>query len=767
VLVLAGGPLGYGYWVLDASRPALNGTLPLAGLGAQVEIQRDAEGVPTLTAANRLDLARATGFVHGQERFFQMDLLRRAGAGELSALIGGPGLKIDRERRIHRFRARAEAMMTGLSTEERALLDAYTAGVNAGLAKLGHLPWEYTLLRVAPAAWRAEDTALVTFAMYFDLQADDAAAQIASQAEQITLGPALANFLYPKGGPRDAAIDGSLLPEPPMPANTEKQGMLAPDPFNESIPGSNNFAVSGKLTDSGSAIVENDMHLALRQPHIWFRARLRIPGSLDITGVTLPGEPFVVVGSNTHIAWAFTDSFIETGDAVILETPPNDGLHYKTPDGLKPFEKHVEKICVAHAACEDLAIRETIWGPVVGKDANLNEIAWRWVAHDPSAVRLSGLLGLERAQNFRDALDAAHGAGMPQQNLVVGDSAGHIAWTVIGQIPKRVGLDDQLPHSWADGTHGWNGYLATSDIPEIIDPPNNRLWSANARMVGGASLALLGDGGYVSPVRARAIEDDLNARDHFAETDLLAIANDTRAHELDPWQSLLLATISNHAGSEKFLAMRHYVTDWGGNAVPSSVGYRLVREFRGEVINRIYGGLAEPVSARIGIKPPISNQANYVALRLMRDRPRGLVPPPFGDWEDVAHAALQAVRTDVETQAGGDLEKFTWGARNHTGIHHPLARAVPLLGMITDPPDIPVAGDNLVPRVAVPGFGASERMIVSPGHEEHALFNMPAGQSDNPLVPYYGAGEQTWVEGTPAPLLPGPVAWRMRLVPGE
>lgn len=755
---------GAGYWVLDASRPMLNGTQALPGLAANVEVQRDAMGVPTLTAANRVDLARALGFVHGQERFFQMDLLRRAGAGELSALVGGAALQADRARRVHRLRARAHEMAAALPSDQRALLDAYTAGVNAGLAGLGHAPWEYTLLRETPEPWRVEDTALVVFAMYFDLQASDADAQIARQAEQLSLGPALANFLYPAGGPGDAPLDGSVLPAPALPSTPHSQSWNLPH-LAEDVPGSNNFAVSGKLSDTGAAIVENDMHLAIRQPHIWFRARLRVPGSLDITGVTLPGTPFVIVGSNTHIAWAFTNSFIETGDAVIIEQAGADPLLYKTPDGPKKIEKISEQICVAHGECETLVVRQTIWGPIVGKDANLNPVAWHWVADLPNAVKLDGLMGLEAAGSVREALDAAHRAGMPQQNLVVGDSAGHIGWTVIGQIPRRKGLNDQLPHEWSDGSHGWDGFLSASEIPEVIDPADGRLWSANARMLGGSAYALLGDGNYASPVRARAIADDLHAHSHFSETDLLAIANDTRAHELDPWQALMMAVIARHPDGRKFLAMRPYVADWGGAAVPESVGYRLVRQFRDEVISRIYGGLAEPVTARIGIKPPVARQANAVALQLVQAQPAGLVPPPFGAWEDLLRACVVAVGAEVDAQAGGDVAAFTWGARNHTGIHHPLAKAVPLLGWLTDPPDVPVAGDTLVPRVVTPGFGASERIIVSPGHEERGIFEMPAGQSDNPLVAYYGVGEREWVEGEPAPLLPGVAMYRMRLTP--
>lgn len=753
---------GFGAYTLLASRPILEGSVALAGLSAPVQVTRDAAGVPTLSASNRLDLARALGFLHAQERFFQMDLLRRAGAGELSALVGPAALEADRARRLHRFRARATAAMAIQPATDRAIVAAYTAGVNAGLAALGHAPWEYTLLRVAPAPWTDADTSLVVFAMYFDLQDSDAGTQLARAAEQRVLGPALADVLYPRGSPQDAPLDGSHFPEPPIPAPAADAPATPVPAVSPHDKGSNNFAVAGSHSVTGAAIVENDMHLALSVPEIWFRARLRMADGLDMIGVTLPGVPFVVEGSNTHVAWAYTDSYIETGDAVIIETLAGDTSKYKTPEGAKPFDLHIEKICAAHAGCEDLTVRDTIWGPVVGDDGNGHPVAWRWIAHDPDAVNLAGSIGLEHAANVREALDVAHTAGMPEQNFVVGDSAGHIGWTIIGQVPRRVGLTEQVPFSWADGTHGWHGNLAPAEVPEVVDPPDGRLWSANARMLGGTNYALLGDGGYAGPARARAIHDDLFARDKFAEADMLAVATDARAHALDDWQTALLAAIDANSGDPKAAVLRQAVVDWGGTAVPGSVGYRLVRIFRGYVINHIYGGLAGALAGP-GQDVPLARQGNYAALRLLAARPAGLVPKPFRSWDALIATALAELIGEVDRQQGG-LQRFSWGAINHTGIHHPLAK-VAHLGWLTDPPDVPVAGDNLVPRVAVPGFGASERLVVSPGHEDRGIFEMPVGQSDNPLSPYYLAGHAAWVNGTPAPLLPGVTRWRLELRP--
>jgi penicillin amidase len=767
VALVAAVPCGsvaiYGWWVLAASRPALRGNLALPGLTGEARVERDANGVPTITAATRLDLARALGFVHGQERFFQMDLLRRAGAGELAALVGPAALELDRARRLHRFRARAAAAWASQPATDRALLAAYTQGVNSGLAALHHAPWEYALLRVAPAKWTELDTAMVVYAMYFDLEASDADEQIARAGERRILGRPLADFLYPDGSPADAALDGSHLPEPPMPP--APGGSNVPDGVVPPLPGkgSNNFAVAGRLSATGAAMVENDMHLDLGVPNIWYRARLRSAG-VDLVGVTLPGVPFVVVGSNTHIAWAYTDSYIETGDAVVIETPPGDAQHYKTPDGLRPFDLHVEKICVAHGGCEDLVVRDTIWGPVVRQDDNGHKIAWRWIAHDPGAVTLAGALGLETAGTVRAALDVAHTAGMPDQNFVVGDRDGHIGWTIIGQVPRRVGLPDQVPYSWADGSHGWHGYLSAAEVPEIVDPPEGRLWSANARTLGGDKLAVLGDGGYAPPFRARAIHDDLFARDRFAERDMLAIATDDRAHALDAWQGMMHAAIEAHSDDVNIAAMAPYVAAWGGKAEPGSVGYRLVRYFRSALLKSIYDGLAGGLATSPGSKVPTARQADDPALRLLAARPGWLVPKPFKTWDALVVAALNDVSRGAADVKGG-LAGFTWGALNRVGIRHPLASAVPMLGWLTDPPNVSEAGDSIVPRVAIAGFGASERLVVSPGHEDRAIFDMPVGQSDNPLSPYYLSGQADWVQGQATPLLPGARKWTLILHP--
>lgn len=755
---------------LSLSKPALEGNLALAGLSAPVSIARDAQGVPELTGATRADLARALGFLHGQERFFQMDLIRRASAGELSGLLGpiGAVLEIDTKRRLHRFRHRAGIVLANTSAEQRVLLDAYTAGVNAGLDTLGATPFEYAILFASPQPWRAEDSILAAYSMYLDLQDEDATDDRNRAGAIATLGAELAAFLYPRGTPLDSPIDGSTLPEVPMPAGLPSRGEPVRSGLVDGEPGpvlgSNAWAVAGGLTASGAALVANDMHLGISVPGTWYRARLRLTGDdpLDVTGVTLPGTPMVVAGSNGKVAWGYTNSYIDTADAVILDPVAGQPDQYQTPDGPKPLVRTSEQICPAWTGCQPLVVEESIWGPVVETRADGTRVAVRWTAHDADAINLSGMIGMERATSVPDAIALAHAARQPQQNFVVGDAAGNVAWTIIGAVPARFGQDGSLPTSWADGTRGWNGNLAPADIPLIVNPEAGRIWTANARIVGGDAYAKLGDGGYDIGARQGQIRDALFAKAQFQPTDMLTIQLEDRNRTLDFWQAQMVAALEARASDPSLFALLAPVRDWGGRAVPESVGYRLVRTFRIVASQRLYG-------AYLGVTGPLprtrsASQMEAPLRRLLTERPGGLVPPGHADWDGF----MQAVLADVAKQVAdaGGVANFTWGARNKAGVTHPLARILPPVAWLTDPPDQGMPGDSMVPRAQGVGFGASERFAVSPGNEDQGFFHMPGSQSGHPWTPYYLAGHQDWVQGNPTPFRPGAAVWTLTLRPG-
>ncbi len=777
VLVVAGA-IFYGWWQMRGSLAQLDGNRSLTGLGAPVKIERDTLGVPTLTGASRVDVARALGFVHAQDRFFQMDLLRRRAAGELSEIFGSAAVDFDKSARLHGFRRTAEQVVAALPANQRALLEAYVAGVNAGLAALPKKPWEYLVLRTSPEAWRAADSVLCVYAMWFDLQDSTGHYERCLGALRQAHGSAALAFFAPRGDTHDAALDGSTFPAPELPplklkpANEPPAAALV-DVDGALLPGSGNFAVSGAHTATGAAMLENDMHLTLALPHVWYRASMAWTddaGPHRVTGVTLPGTPAVVVGSNGHIAWGYTNAQVDTSDVVTVETESTAQTYYRTPHGWIALEDREESIRVKNSAPVKFIAKWSEWGPVIAGPSEGCYLVLRWTAHDPDSTNLN-LMELENATSAAQAIAIGHRAGMPNQNLLVADADGHIAWTVSGRIPRRVGFDGRLPVSWAYGDRRWDGWLPADETPVISDPSDGLLWTANQRTVGGEAYAKLGDGAYADGSRAGQARDDLRALvasgKKAAPADFLAIALDNRGLYLGRWQELLLAVLSEPAVAEKSARgdLREFARSWGGYAAVDSVGYRLVRAFRAKVMERVLAPFAsgpEDIYEHFSFGQMSTEDAVW---RLVQEKPGRLLNPQYKSWDALLLAAADSVLNDVD-QEGVPLRRFTWGARNTLKMQHPFSRFLPAsIARLLDMPYEPLPGDNRMPRVQSPSFGASERMIVSPGHEAEGIMHVPGGQSGHPLSPYYRAGHSAWARGDPTPFLPGPAQHTLLLQP--
>jgi penicillin G amidase len=787
VLLLA--VLAGGFWFrsrMEESLPQLAGEAALPGLAAAVEVERDALGVPTIRAASREDAARALGFLHAQDRFFQMDLLRRSAAGELAEVVGSAVVDSDREIRLHRFRHVAGQVVAQALPQERAFLEAYTEGVNAGLSALGGKPFEYILLGVEPAPWRPEDTILAVFAMFIDLQDEDGSRESELGFLHDTLPREMFDFLSLPGTEWDAPLEGEPFAVPPVPGpagfDLRKAGAARSLPkaarrsapsaepaWNEAVLGSNNWAVAGTHTAHGRALLANDMHLEIRVPNTWYRASIVRPdgagGTLRLTGMTLPGTPSIVVGSNGHVAWGFTNTYGDWSDIVLLEADPRQPGTYRTPAGLKAFRTVTETIRVKGAEPVTLEVKETIWGPVIDPDHRGRQRAFAWTAHHAQAVNL-GIQGMETARTVEEAMAVANRSGIPAQNFVVADATGRVGWTVMGRIPRRVGFSGRIPTSWADGSRRWDGWLAPEEVPRVVAPPSGRVWTANARAVGGEALAKLGDGGYDLGARSRQIRDGLFALGKATPRDMLALQLDDRALFLERWRKLLLDTLTPEAvaADPRRSELRRLVeTTWTGRASVDSVAYRIVRSFRlnlaGQVFTSLTGQGDRPEAERFGP----TRQFEGWLWRLVTERPVHLLDPQFESWDEQLLAAVDETLGYFAER--GKLADRTWGERNTSSFAHPLSAAVPFLGRWLDVPARALPGDENMPRFQSAYEGASERMVVSPGAEEAGLFHMPVGQSGHPLSPYYRAGHDAWERGEPTPFLPGPAEHRLRLVP--
>ncbi len=762
-----------------ASLPRLDGEFSLAGLQAPASIERDHQGVVTIRGENRADVARALGFAHAQDRFFQMDTLRRFAAGELSELLGDAAINRDRLARLHGFRRLTADVMARLTQGERDLIEAYAEGVNAGLASLDHKPFEYVLLRAEPVPWRAEDCLLVLYAKALDLQDETGHYEQTLAALRDSLGEAALDFFAPLETPEDAALDDSSqpLPAPPglrlAPAQGATAFLITPDADPEFRPGSNAFGLAGGRTASGSALLANDMHLGHSIPNIWYRARLTWADH-DVTGVTLPGAPVVIAGSNGHIAWGFTNSYTDTGDLVPIDTNELEpSMFYNRGTEILEFETRRETIPVRGGDPVDMESRWTVWGPLVGTNARGRPLALKWIMHDPAAVNFR-LLDMETARTTDEAVTIAHVSGIPTLNILIADRAGNLTWTIAGRLPNRFGLTGRLPVSWSFGDRGWDGLVPPAEIPVVRAKADGHLWSANQRMLGGPELARLGDGGYEYGARARQIRDALvplgtTPDNRATPRDLLAIQLDDRALWLESWQQLLLTVLDDEAVADHAprRELRDLVTHWEGRAAVDSISYRLVRGWR-EIVADL--ALAPYFTAAVQVYPGFNYRSlpyEHALWALVTERPVRLPPPGHHGWEDLLLAAADRLMAELDRQ-GVRPDLATWGARNTVRIRHPLSPGLPgFAARWLDLPAEPLPGDNHMPRVQSPRAGASQRFVVAPGSEDEGIFHMPGGQSGHPLSPFYRAGHEAWSRGEASPFLPGETLHTLTLKPAK
>ncbi len=785
---------GAAWMWLRASLPRQSGELAVRHLDAPVDVERDDLAVPRIRARSLEDATRAQGFVHAQERFFQMDMARRAAAGELSALVGPATLDMDREARRYRFRKVARDALNNLTPEHRALLDAYTQGVNAGLDDLpARLP-EYILLRADMEPWMPEDSLLAIYTMFRFLNYTSNWEQTPAVLTD-ALGPEVAAFLTPEATrldvPQliiDSDAEAAAMRPLPVPGadliNLRASKPAAHSPTHHpptprtlaalrdalladgAVLGSNNWAVSAARSKHNRAMVANDMHLGLSLPNVWFRVQLEWPDHRAV-GVSLPGAPGLVAGATDSLAWGYTNVEADVQDLVIIETNPDDPKQYRTPDGWEQFAEHVEHIAVkGRRDSEDLRIQSTRWGPVIERDHKQRPLALRWTALDPQIANLF-ILDLLKAKNVDEGVAIARRMFIPAQNVLMADAQGRIAWCIAGHIPTRTGFTGKHPVSWAapspsGETPHWSGALSDADRPCIIDPPSGALYTANGRTLSLPHARLVSTS-FSPSDRANRISERLHATDTFDEHALHAIALDTLATPMNVWRDLFLSSTS--ASTDPLVArMRQSISDWNGHADPDHSAYRALRAFRRELTSTLSAAIKSAcadTAPDFNYSWPLSDEA---FLRILESRAPNWLPPgeEWSDWR--TFLSVIASRAAARLHESNALDA-TWGDFNRLNVSHPLARGIPFLSDLLSLPNDPLPGSAETVRAQGRSFGASERFVASPADLSAAIFAMPAGQSGHPLSPHYMDGHATWAQGLSVPLLSGAPVHTLRLIP--
>lgn len=766
-----------GGMLLRGSLPREQGAAAMTGLAGVVEVARDDRGVPIIRAQSGdfSDAAAAMGFVHAQERFFQMDLMRRRAAGELAELLGPAALPSDEEMRRFRFRSVAAGVLDRLPPRHRAWLEAYASGVNAGLADLSFPPPEHLVLRAAIAPWRAEDCVLAGLAMHHGLSFG-ARFELQYDALAHHAGEAVADFLMPETARFDSPLVGEPgdstgpRPVPLIPSTTgavkKPSGNGAGDTRESAPAGSNNWAVSGSRTRDGRAILANDMHLRLSAPGTWFHAQVEWGGRRAV-GLTLPGVPGVIAGSNGRVAWGYTNVTGDFEDWIAVEVDPADPARYRFGPGEADYETFgsvVEVIRVRGGTDKRLTFKTTRWGPVIAHDARGRPLVLKWPALDPVTVNFK-ILDMMMADTLEEAVEVARSWWGPPQNVAIASADGRCAWVVSGWIPKRRGFDGRRPVSWAEPGVGWDGPIDEADRPMLIDPPEGVVFSANARTLPVERARLIG-WCWASGERAGRIAELLRAGGGFDERDMLRMQLDTRAAAFDPIRDALLDAVPPDDPDPLIRAARASVESWTGRAdadPPEGVGFRVLVRFREVLARRMLRLFWAPARAK---DPNFSYwcfQDEEPLLRILEERPAWVLPSGFDDWPAFLRDTLWR---SLKRAGGGDYPPdYPWGHANAARIQHPFSLLVPAVGRFLDMPADALPGHLTTLRVQTPTFGASQRLVVSPGREEDGILHLPCGQSGHFLSRHYRDGHGAWTRGEPRPLLAGPPVSAFRLVP--
>ncbi|MFA5921360.1 MAG: penicillin acylase family protein [Methylococcaceae bacterium] len=776
VLIILGGAGCFAmYWVLRASLPAVEVTRQLPWLSSQVTVEFDEKDIPTISAKSREDAFHALGFVTARDRLFQMDLLRRHMAGRLAEVMG-PALKeSDRRHRVMGFEQVAHAIVQRLPQEQKRVLDAYVEGVNQAMDSLAVLPPEFLLLGYSPSAWRSEDSLLVVLGMEEDLGWTGDAERRASIMEAALPKSVKSFFMPPIDRYTDKLLNGkaSGMPLPSIPEN-ELSALLdnngGPEHYAglvtdaPPLKGSNGWVVGPAKTWDGRAILANDMHLSLRVPNIWYRAEVRY-GDVRLTGLTLPGVPLIVVGSNGKVAWGFTNIEGDFVDLVSLELNPDDPESYRTPKGFVRFGEREETVRVKGEADFTFKVQTTEWGPVLPEPLLSKRVAVHWATLDPGATDLH-LLNLDVVNDVKEAQTIFNRAGGPPLNALAADHQGNIGWTYSGKIPKRFGLNGSVSRCWADGSRGWAGYISPQELPRLLNPSSGFIVNANQRMLGDYYPYVIGHY-FGHGHRAYRITERLLDAKNLTERDMFALQLDTKVEFYRFYQRLALSLL--HESNDKVqIRLKQNLANWDGFAELDSVGFAVLVEFRKLLLDAVIS----PFMAKCReydlefrftsamIDEPLQQLLKAKRPKLLPDKIR------YRDWDSFLHSLLiQAERNVLEHNSADFQGSLAWGAVSQVTIEHPFSASLPLLKHWLDMPQVAVSGCVKCVRTNAPGSGASERLVVSPGREGNGILHMPGGQSGHPLSPHYGDQQQSWVEGTVLPLEAGTSVHRLELVP--
>ena len=760
VTLLASAAFG-AYLLLRLSLPQVEGELEVAGLEAPVEVLRDAHGIPHIFARSERDAQFALGFVHAQDRLWQLEMNRRIGGGRMAEVLGPAALDTDRFLRTLGMRRVAEANVRHLDDASRRLLAAYAAGVNAFLARNPVLPPEFWLLRVAPEAWSEVDSAAWAKMMAWDLGGNWRSELLRLQLASRLPIAAIQQFLPPYPG--DAALE--------LPDLRHFYGVLEKQPAQVSaldMPGaSNSWVVSGARTTSGKPLLANDPHLGLSAPNVWYFAHLHAPG-IDAVGATLPGVPGIIIGRNDRIAWSATNTGPDVQDLYLERLDGRGG--YVAPDGPRAFTVVNESIKVRGAEDVHLTVRISRHGPVISDalqsalDATPRgqalALAWTALAEDDQT--LAAFFRLARAREWLEFVDAMRDINAPQQNLSYADVEGNIGFIAPGRIPLRKRenrLRGLAPAPGWDAKYDWAGFIPFDELPRAFNPASAKIVTANQKVVpAGYRHHITVE--WDAPYRARRIEELLDQgakhdRASFArmQADVVSLAA----------RQLLTRMTAIEGRSLEANDVLKWLAAWDGAMLPDRPEPLIFQAWWREFARSLYadelgGAFRGQWRSRAVFVDDVLADRNGAA-RWCDD----VRTPRTESCAELLAASLDKALASLRQRYGDDPNRWRWGDAHEARLRHrPLSRSTWLRPYFDVA--VPSGGDDdTINRGQMDWsdetapfenrHASSLRAIYDLSDPDASVFIHPGGQSGNPLSRHYRDFAPLWARGDYVPMV--------------
>lgn len=737
-------------WWRSKGLPQREGSAQIPGLSVPVEVRFDDWGMPDVSAQTAEDAAAALGWLHANDRFFQMEMGRRAAAGRLSEVYGERTLEVDRHFRELRTRRTAERLFPTFSAESRGLLEAYARGVNAWLQARGSdLPPELVLLGVHPEPWTPADSVGFQMLMANDLSFWNDRPEEERFRWIVAFGPERARELMDDP-------QAEIAPEIAELASQAAAGKAGETDVRPGPPGSNNWAVGPSRSVNGHALVANDPHLGLRLPGVWYQVALHSP-TYEASGMTLPGLPNIVLGRGPDLAWAFTNVMLDDHD-LFFERLDSSGDRVERDGEWRPIEVERETIVVKGAKPVELVLRSTDRGPLLEADPSrgLPARSLAWTADLPQDP-LAAMTAVARAHDVRELPNVIAGFVCPAQNLVAADRAGHLLWTPIGSAPLRRRGNGRFPSPGWTSAYGWDGVRPRQENPLVLDPPDALLATANARVADPAAFPWLSND-YDTSHRTDRITARLRERPQWALADLGTIQTDVTSLYAREMIAAWKDAYSADAGRAYAL-----LAAWDGTMSGSGAPVLFAYASR-EVGRAIFGDEAkahglEPFAARERVEALFEGRMSDAWFD-------DVSTPAHESRHDILERALAASWKAAVARFGDDPAKWDLLQLQSITFDHPLG-SLPIIGSRLSRGPYPLGGSSTTVDAAFAawrGEGQNERLDVIEGPSMRLLQDaadpaatlsiLPGGQSGHPFdrhyddqLPLYLAGKLRPVSG--------------------